>query len=59
MQPYTAVDLLIVMRADLGDGAPSHPDAPSCALSRWAHVRMVASWRRRPHRSDRPEAAAA
>ena len=59
MQPYTAVDLLIAMRADLGDGAPSHPDAPSCARSRSLLVRMMASWWRRPLRSGRPEAAAA
>ena len=59
MQPYTAVDLLIAMRADLGAGAPSHPTAPSCARSRSLFVRMMASRWRRPLRSGRPEAAAA
>ena len=59
MQPYTAVDLLIAMRADLGDGASPHPGALACARSRSLLVRMVASWWRRPLRSGRPEAAAA
>jgi hypothetical protein len=59
MQPYTALDLLIAMRADLCDATSSHPTAPSCAQSRSLVVRTIASWWRRSLRSGRQEAAAA